>query len=238
MTDTHSKKPVSHDEPKANTTLSASTNPSVSTINAPISDSNAISFPTSMTDTHSKKPISYDEPKANMILSASTTNPSISTINAPVSDSNTINITPSKLPPNIPAPLDTTTSASTTNMSISHAGNVIAPSLLPNVPASSSLNIQNSTTADVPSTDLTAKVPAAPSTRKVRMRPGPARTGRNLTALRWLKQIQSDGTTPAFKDYYGGLSKDQRQAYDNEARDLVAKNIWNKAKDVQDGTLH
>ncbi|KAF8121392.1 hypothetical protein EV363DRAFT_1186232 [Boletus edulis] len=237
MTDTHSKKPVSHDEPEANMILSASTNPSISTINAPISDSTAVSFPTSMTDAHSKKPISHDEPKANMILSAST-NPSISTINVPVSDSNTINITPSKLPPNIPAPLDTTTSASTTNMSISHAGNVIAPSLLPNVPASSSLNIQNSTTADVPSTDLTAKVPAGPSTRKVRMRPDPAHTGCNLAALHWLKQIQSDGTTPAFKDYYDGLSKDQHQAYDNKARDLVAKNIWNKAKDVQDGTLH
>ncbi|KAG6369851.1 hypothetical protein JVT61DRAFT_13409 [Boletus reticuloceps] len=139
----------------------------------------------------------------------------------------------------MPAPLDTITSASTTNMSISHAGNVIAPSLLPNVPTSSSLNIQNlTTTADVLSTDLMAKVPAGPSTRKVQMRPGPARTGRNLAALHWLKQIQSDGTIPAFKDYYDGLSKDQRQAYDNEAKDLVAKNMWNKAKDVQDGTLH
>ncbi|KAF8139718.1 hypothetical protein EV363DRAFT_1392658 [Boletus edulis] len=199
MTDTHSKKPVSHDEPKANMILSALTNPSVSTINTPVSDSTAVSFP-----------IFHDEPKANMILSAST-NISISTINTSISNSNAINITPSKLPLNIPAPLDTTTSALTTNVSISHAGNF------------------SSTTADVPSTDQTAKVPAGSSTRKVRMQPGPAHTGCNLAALRWLKQIQLGGTTPAFKDYYDRLSKDQCQ---------VAKNIWNKAKDVQDGTLH
>ncbi|KAI6004749.1 hypothetical protein EDD15DRAFT_2359531 [Pisolithus albus] len=52
---------------------------------------------------------------------------------------------------------------------------------------------------------------------KAKMRPGPAKNGRNLCAHCWRKQVQSSGSTEEFQRYYTGLTSAQRQAYDDEA---------------------
>lgn len=73
--------------------------------------------------------------------------------------------------------------------------------------------------------DNSAGVSASKSTKgggKAKMRPGPAKNGRNLCAHRWRKQVQSSGSTEEFQNYYNGLSSVQRVAYDNEAIALVS----------------
>ncbi|KAI5993503.1 hypothetical protein EDD15DRAFT_2518825 [Pisolithus albus] len=55
---------------------------------------------------------------------------------------------------------------------------------------------------------------------KAKMRPGPAKNGRNLCAHRWRKQVQSNGSTEEFQKYYIALTSAQRQAYDDEAAAL------------------
>ncbi|KAG1811149.1 uncharacterized protein BJ212DRAFT_1375199, partial [Suillus subaureus] len=69
-----------------------------------------------------------------------------------------------------------------------------------------------------------------------KMRPSPTRNGRNLCALRWLKQIKTDGTTEEFCLYYVDLTAEQRKNYDDEASALVASNTW--VKNVCDGAMH
>ncbi|KAG1881012.1 uncharacterized protein F5891DRAFT_1204281 [Suillus fuscotomentosus] len=44
---------------------------------------------------------------------------------------------------------------------------------------------------------------------KAKMRPGNTKNGRNLCALRWLKQTKRSGTTDEFNAYYGTLTSDQ-----------------------------
>ncbi|KAI6005997.1 hypothetical protein EDD15DRAFT_2215265 [Pisolithus albus] len=72
---------------------------------------------------------------------------------------------------------------------------------------------------------------------KAKMRPGPAKNGRNLCAHRWRKQVQSSGSTEEFQRYYTGLTSAQRQAYDDEAAVLATSNSWD-TKTICSGTLH
>ncbi|KIN96963.1 hypothetical protein M404DRAFT_32802 [Pisolithus tinctorius Marx 270] len=75
-------------------------------------------------------------------------------------------------------------------------------------------------------------------TGKGRMRPGPMRNGQNLCAYRWLKKVQSNGTTEEFKTYYNGLTSKQRQTYDNEAAELAKTDKWDPKKIGSNGDLH
>ncbi|KAG1725675.1 hypothetical protein EDB19DRAFT_1946917 [Suillus lakei] len=62
-----------------------------------------------------------------------------------------------------------------------------------------------------------------------KMRPSPTKNGRNLCALRWLKQTKSNGTTEEFNAYYSSLTSTQRTEYDNDAANLVATDTWSKS---------
>ncbi|KAI6041824.1 hypothetical protein EDC04DRAFT_2601466 [Pisolithus marmoratus] len=93
----------------------------------------------------------------------------------------------------------------------------------------------------MPST-IPATVDNAPGSvaGKGRMRPGPAKNGRNLCAYRWRKQVPSNGMTEEFQKYYLSLTSAQQQAvqaYDAEATALAASNNWD-TKTICNGTLH
>ncbi|KAG9308825.1 hypothetical protein JVU11DRAFT_11455 [Chiua virens] len=74
--------------------------------------------------------------------------------------------------------------------------------------------------------------------KPAKIRSGPARNGRNLCILCWLHSFKetTNGTTAEFIEYYNSLSKEQHEAYNKEAKDLVARNGWDK--DVNLGVLH
>ncbi|KAI6007022.1 hypothetical protein EDD15DRAFT_2190659 [Pisolithus albus] len=72
---------------------------------------------------------------------------------------------------------------------------------------------------------------------KAKMRPGPAKNGRNLCAHRWRKQVQSNGSTEEFQKYYTALTSAQRQAYNDEAAALASNNSWH-TKTISSGILH
>ncbi|KAJ8582555.1 hypothetical protein M405DRAFT_559386 [Rhizopogon salebrosus TDB-379] len=74
--------------------------------------------------------------------------------------------------------------------------------------------------------------------KAVKMRPSATKNGRNLCALRWLKNLKTNGTTEEFCIYYGALTSDQRKQYDDEAIQLVANNSWSSGKAVCDGQLY
>ncbi|KAI6119527.1 hypothetical protein EDD16DRAFT_927569 [Pisolithus croceorrhizus] len=78
---------------------------------------------------------------------------------------------------------------------------------------------------------------SAKGSGKAKMRPGPAKNGRNLCAHRWRKQAQSSGSTEEFQKYYNGLTFAQRKAYDDEAAVLATSNNWD-TKTICNGTLH
>ncbi|KAG1845768.1 hypothetical protein C8R48DRAFT_678044 [Suillus tomentosus] len=63
---------------------------------------------------------------------------------------------------------------------------------------------------------------------KAKMCPSPTRNGCNLCALRWLKQLKTNGTTEEFCTYYTNLTPEQRKKYEDEAAKLVADNTWTK----------
>ncbi|KAG1833179.1 hypothetical protein EV424DRAFT_1623364 [Suillus variegatus] len=63
---------------------------------------------------------------------------------------------------------------------------------------------------------------------KGKMRPSPTKNGRNLCAHRWLKQINTTGSTDEFCTYYNSLSQGQRKEYDDEASKLIAEGNWDK----------
>jgi hypothetical protein len=68
-----------------------------------------------------------------------------------------------------------------------------------------------------------------------------SRAGRNLCALRWLKQTSSkNGSTDEFKVYWGGLSTTQQDKYQSEADRLNSAGTWKKASDsaVVNGVLY
>ncbi|KAG1762518.1 hypothetical protein EDD22DRAFT_846982 [Suillus occidentalis] len=71
---------------------------------------------------------------------------------------------------------------------------------------------------------------------KAKMRPGNAKNGRNLCALRWLKQTKRSGTTDEFNAYYGTLTSDQLGKYNEEVNNLVSNNAWNK--NVNEGQIY
>ncbi|KIK33697.1 hypothetical protein CY34DRAFT_99137, partial [Suillus luteus UH-Slu-Lm8-n1] len=75
----------------------------------------------------------------------------------------------------------------------------------------------------------------AKSGAKAKMRPSQTKNGRNLCALRWLKQTKLNGTTDEFNAYYNSLTSTQRTEYDQDAANLVASNTWNKT--VCDGKI-
>ncbi|KAG1819700.1 uncharacterized protein BJ212DRAFT_1342510 [Suillus subaureus] len=80
------------------------------------------------------------------------------------------------------------------------------------------------------------KVVKAGTCKIVKMRPSPTKNGRNLCALRWLKQLKVVGTTEEFCAYYGNLTPEQRKGYDEEAAALVATDTWTKT--VSEGRLY
>ncbi|KAN0082865.1 hypothetical protein V8E55_008660 [Tylopilus felleus] len=97
----------------------------------------------------------------------------------------------------------------------------------------------------IPNPHKSSSTQSAPSSsdrpkKAAKMRPGPARNGRNLCAWRWLKAFKetSTGSTAEFKEYYEALSSQQKEAYDKEAKELVSSNAWTTAKDVENGNLH
>ncbi|KAI5995916.1 hypothetical protein EDD15DRAFT_2420965 [Pisolithus albus] len=113
----------------------------------------------------------------------------------------------------------------TPNLELEHAILPAAMSVSPSMPAT----VNNSVGAS-----------ASKSTKgggKAKMRPGPAKNGRNLCAHRWCKQVQSSGSTEEFQNYYNGLTSAQRIAYDNEAIALAASNTWD-TKIICNGALH
>ncbi|KAG1768398.1 hypothetical protein EDD22DRAFT_949601 [Suillus occidentalis] len=63
---------------------------------------------------------------------------------------------------------------------------------------------------------------------KCKMRPSPTKNGRNLCAHRWLKQMNTSGSTDKFCIYYNSLSQGQRKEYDDEASKLIAEGNWDK----------
>ncbi|KAG2737741.1 hypothetical protein P692DRAFT_20761013, partial [Suillus brevipes Sb2] len=69
----------------------------------------------------------------------------------------------------------------------------------------------------------------AKSGTKGKMCPSPTKNGRNLCALRWLKQTKSNGTTEEFNAYYSSLTSTQCTEYDNDAANLVATDTWSKS---------
>lgn len=75
------------------------------------------------------------------------------------------------------------------------------------------------------------------SKTRTKFRPSGTKNGRNLCIIGWLKHIDKEGTKDEFRVYYNKLTKAQREAYDEEAKDLVEKNSWVKAT-IEKGTLH
>ncbi|KAG2082731.1 uncharacterized protein F5147DRAFT_660407 [Suillus discolor] len=63
---------------------------------------------------------------------------------------------------------------------------------------------------------------------KAKMRPSPTRNRCNLCALRWLKQLKTNGTMEEFCTYYTNLTPEQHKKYNDEAAKLVADNTWTK----------
>ncbi|KAH0835427.1 hypothetical protein J3R83DRAFT_9056 [Lanmaoa asiatica] len=57
---------------------------------------------------------------------------------------------------------------------------------------------------------------------KGRMRVPSEKSGRNLCARRWLKQVNKDGTKDEFEEYWWTLTKEQRTLYDTEAESIVS----------------
>ncbi|KAG1864468.1 hypothetical protein C8R48DRAFT_672543 [Suillus tomentosus] len=83
-----------------------------------------------------------------------------------------------------------------------------------------------------------ATVPTTASSKKpVKMRPGPTKKGRNLCALRWLKQV-TPGSTNEFNAYYSRLNETQIQSYDREAKELEKEGRWTKNSEVVDGPMY
>ncbi|KAF8833110.1 hypothetical protein BDN67DRAFT_1072991 [Paxillus ammoniavirescens] len=79
---------------------------------------------------------------------------------------------------------------------------------------------------------------AASKKPKGKMRVPTEQCGRNLCGRRWLKQVNNVGTKDEFEAYWWGtLSLQQRQAYDDEAKQFPSKKAWSD-KTVADGTLH
>ncbi|KAI9568686.1 hypothetical protein HD554DRAFT_2038685 [Boletus coccyginus] len=56
---------------------------------------------------------------------------------------------------------------------------------------------------------------------KGRMQVPSEKSGRNLCARRWLRQVNKDGTKDDFKKYWWMLTKEQHMAYDTEAESIV-----------------
>ncbi|KAG1792514.1 uncharacterized protein HD556DRAFT_1444508 [Suillus plorans] len=82
-----------------------------------------------------------------------------------------------------------------------------------------------------PDTTITVKKGKSSGTKsstKGKMCPSQTKNGRNLCALRWLKQTKLNGTTEEFNAYYNSLTSTQRMEYDQDTANLVASNAWNK----------
>ncbi|KAI6032559.1 hypothetical protein EDC04DRAFT_3142373 [Pisolithus marmoratus] len=94
-----------------------------------------------------------------------------------------------------------------------------------------------------PSMPAASQEPPEPSTaktKKSKMRPGAAKNARNLCAHRWLKQVNTNGTTEEFRIYWDSLTSEQREDYHLEAERLEGEGKWTKPSDavVCNSTLH
>ncbi|KAI5991951.1 hypothetical protein EDD15DRAFT_2368719 [Pisolithus albus] len=82
--------------------------------------------------------------------------------------------------------------------------------------------------------------PSISKIKKIKMRPGAAKNARNLCAHRWLKQVNTNGTTEDFRTYWDSLTPRQREDYRVEAERLEGEGKWTKPSDavVCNGTMH
>ncbi|KAI5999042.1 hypothetical protein EDC04DRAFT_3147363 [Pisolithus marmoratus] len=94
-----------------------------------------------------------------------------------------------------------------------------------------------------PSMPAASQEPPEPSTaktKKSKMCPGAAKNARNLCAHRWLKQVNTNGTTEEFRIYWDSLTSEQREDYHLEAERLEGEGKCAKPSDAVmcNGTLH
>lgn len=66
---------------------------------------------------------------------------------------------------------------------------------------------------------------------KKKMRPGATKNARNLCALRWLKQVNTSGTTDEFRVYWDSLTAKHHEDYRLEAECLEREGKWTKPSD-------
>ncbi|KAG1822409.1 hypothetical protein EV424DRAFT_1554308 [Suillus variegatus] len=148
------------------------------------------------------------------------------------------NIPPPQPPTATPAPIKITVSNPISLLALAAAGVKIpllpsdsVPMQAPPVPTE-----KVSVPSDGANSNLQKGKAAKAGSKSSKMRPSPTKNGRNLCALRWLKQIKIGGTTEEFCAYYGDLTLEQRKGYDEEAAALVATDTWTKA--VSEGRLY
>ncbi|KAF9218995.1 hypothetical protein BS17DRAFT_790157 [Gyrodon lividus] len=63
------------------------------------------------------------------------------------------------------------------------------------------------------------------------------KSARTLCAYRWLKQVNEDGTTAQFNEYWKHLKKDQKAKYEKDSGTLVSNDGWNDFSDTVINTL-
>ncbi|KAG1722733.1 uncharacterized protein EDB91DRAFT_1255930 [Suillus paluster] len=66
----------------------------------------------------------------------------------------------------------------------------------------------------------------------------PRKNARNLCAFRWLKQVNTAGSTNEFNAYYSKLNEAQIQSYNTEINQLERDAGWTKNGDIVDGTMY
>ncbi|KAG1841460.1 hypothetical protein C8R48DRAFT_781368 [Suillus tomentosus] len=98
--------------------------------------------------------------------------------------------------------------------------------LLPLPPSPSPIPAASSPLDPAPNDSAITKASAATKAKLVKakkMCPGPKENGQNLCALRWLRQINTNGTTNEFGDYFDKLTPTQVKNYSDEANTLYVE---------------
>ncbi|KAG2129579.1 hypothetical protein DEU56DRAFT_816807 [Suillus clintonianus] len=116
------------------------------------------------------------------------------------------------------------------------ASQIVLPPLPPSNPLLESPPESTINASPLDNITKKGKTTGTKSGTKSKMRPSATKNGRNLCALRWLKQTKSNGTTEEFNAYYSSLTSTQRTEYDKDAANLAATDTWSKT--VCDGKIH
>ncbi|KAG0694982.1 hypothetical protein DFH29DRAFT_880325 [Suillus ampliporus] len=89
-------------------------------------------------------------------------------------------------------------------------------------------------------TPTTSSGTSASASKGSKICPGPKKNGRNLCALRWLKQLNTKGTTKEFDSYWCARLAAQKDKYQAEAERLESAGQWQKVLDalIANGILH